>query len=152
MEKKSEIYCPHCASTDIKKHGKNNGVQQRYYCKECKRTFILESDKKRHWYTSKEKAFISMLLSFIEPVNDSNIDIHKIVNNLNESKTDINKISIEQKAINGKELQCFQPKILICKDDNDIKIYRFNVRHTRFVKHREITLIDDNKNSKKYKK
>ena len=151
MKKESENFCHYCSSTEIIKHGKKDGVQ-RYRCKECKKTFILESDKKRHRYTSKEKAFLSMLLKFIEPINDTNRDFKSIINNLDETSPNINNITLEQKIVTGKELQCFQPKILICKDDNDIKIYRFNVRQTRFVKRREITLIDDNKNSKMHNK
>ena len=150
MEKETKIFCSSCSSTEIVKNGKKDGVK-RYRCKSCNKTFILESDKKRHWYTSKEKAFLSMLLDFIEPINDTNRDFRSIINNLDEKKPNINNISLEQEFVTGNKLQCFQPKILICKDNTDIKIYRFNIRHIRFSKHREITLIDDNKNSKRYK-
>ena len=92
-----------------------------------------------------------MLLDFIEPINDTNRDFRSIINNLDEKKPNINNISLEQEFVTGNKLQCFQPKILICKDGNNIKIYRFNVRQVRFSDHREITLIDDNKNSKIYK-
>ena len=148
--KKTDICCPKCSNTNIKKNGKDKCGTQRYFCHDCKKTFILECDKKRHWYTSKEKAFISMLLNLIEPVNEENLDIHKIVNNIDESKLYVNMTSFEHKVVNEKELQCFQPKILICKDDTDIKIYHFDVRQPMRNPRREILLIDDNKNSKRY--
>ena len=84
------------------------------------------------------------------PVNEENLDIHKIVNNIDESKLYVNMASFEHKVVNEKELQCFQPKILICKDDTDIKIYHFDVRQPMRNPRREILLIDDNKNSKRY--
>lgn len=150
MKKETEIFCSSCSSTEIIKHGKKDGVQ-RYRCKSCNKTFILESEKKRHWYSSKEKAFLSMLSDFIDPINDKNRDFKSIISNLDEKKPNINNISLEQEFVTGNKLQCFQPKILICKDGNNIKIYRFNVRQARIFYHREITLIDDNKNSKTYK-
>ena len=108
----------------------------------------VECDKKRHWYTSKEKAFLSMLLDFVEPLNDENRNISSIIANLDESKSDMNSISLDQIAVNCNTLNCYQPKVLICKDGFDIKVYRFSVRHSQRESHREITLIDDNKNSK----
>ena len=47
-EFENEIKCPYCGSYNIMKNGtrKNkNGIKQRYMCKDCNRTFVLDLQK-----------------------------------------------------------------------------------------------------------
>ena len=122
MKKETEIFCSSCSSTEIIKHGKKDGVQ-RYRCKSCNKTFILESEKKRHWYSSKEKAFLSMLSDFIEPINDKNRDFKSIINNLNEKKPNNNNNIVVTEFVTGNKQHFVQPKIIICNGGKYIKIY-----------------------------
>ena len=144
MKNKEVIFCQNCTSKNVIKHGKKNGIQ-RYYCKDCKKTFIKDVDKKRKRYSSKEKAFLSMLLSFLQPINNENYDLKQIIKNLDESSADISRFRFKQVEFNDKvkEIQCYQPKILICKENNIITIYHFDLRHSIQNTHREIKIIDD---------
>ena len=149
-----KMFCKYCPSSKVINYGKSGTGAPRYMCKSCGRTFILESDKKKPKYTSKEKAFLSMLMSFFTFVQgeNKNLDMHEIINSLDENKSDLYKPIIVEKEIEGEQFKCYQPRILICKDNNEIKIYRFKCRQSRSCKSRKITLIDDDKYSNKYKK
>lgn len=142
--------CPKCGSDKTIKHGKKAGVQ-RFRCKECKRTFI--ETRKRIKYTSKEKAFLSMLLNFIERLeNNEHITIQEAINNIDEDKVNINNFRLIQRVSSNKaEIHCYAPKILICKEYDTITIYKIENRLTRNEKSRITKIIDDDKNSK-YKK
>lgn len=149
MRKKESVSCPHCEHNNVKKNGHNNGAQ-RYLCNNCKKTFIKNADKKRIKYNSKEKAFLSMLLDFLQPISNENNSFKQIIKNLDEAYSDSSQFRFEQVELSNKtnEIQCYQPKVLICKENNTVTIYHFGIRHSSISSHREIKIIDDDFNAK----
>lgn len=149
MSKKEIITCTNCGHNNVKKNGHNNGAQ-RYFCNNCKKSFIKNADKKRIKYNSKEKAFLSMLLDFLQPISNENNSFKQIIKNLDEAYSDSSQFRFEQVELNNKtnEIQCYQPKVLICKENNTVTVYHFDMRQSRICTHREIKIVDDDLNAK----
>lgn len=134
--------CPHCKSTNTIKFGKTKENNQRYRCKECKKTFV--TTRKRTKYTSKEKAFLSMFKNFLSLNDDFATSIREAVENISETDIIPNNFKFAQKSIkNSNEIHCYNPKLLICEDFNEITIYRFPQRPARQTKPRILKIIDD---------
>jgi len=149
MRKEESVSCPHCGHNNVKKNGHNNGAQ-RYFCNNCKKSFIKNTDKRRIKYNSKEKAFLSMLLDFLQPISNENNSFKQIIKNLDEAYSDSSQFRFEQVELsnNTNEIQCYQPIVLICKENNTVTIYHFGIRHSSISSHREIKIIDDDFNAK----
>ena len=148
MEEKIKKICPKCKSDNVRGHGTPNGVQ-RYYCKDCKKTF--SETYKRTKYSLKEQNILALLLSFIENIqNEEPLDIHKIIENIESHKNNVKNFRIEQNGYDNKnhKINCCKPKLLICEENNTLTLYSIPVRHSRFSSAREIKICDNDKYSK----
>lgn len=73
------IACIHCGSVDTKKHGKYNG-KQRFFCKDCKKTFTPTTNKFFHHSKLNEAQWKELLRGMIE-----NLSLTKIAENVDIS-------------------------------------------------------------------
>lgn len=142
MKNKNINICPHCKATNIIKFGKSKDNNQRYRCKVCKKTFV--ETRKRTKYTSKEKAFLSMLKNFLSLDDEFAVSIREAIENISEKDTITNNFKLLQKSVNNSnEIHCYNPRLIICEDFNEILIYRLPKRPLRLKKPRTIKIIDD---------
>lgn len=76
---KADIICIHCGSSKIKKHGfKSN--RQRYYCKDCKRTFTISSSSILYRSRLTPAQWKELCRGMVE-----NLSLQKIAYNMNTS-------------------------------------------------------------------
>lgn len=148
MREKIKKICPNCKSDNVRGHGAPNGAQ-RYYCKDCKKTF--SETYKRTKYSLKEQTILALLLSFMENIqNEDPLDIHKIIENIESHKNNVKNFRLEQNGYDKKnhKINCCKPKLLICEENNTITLYSIPVRHSRFSSAREIKICDNDEYSK----
>ena len=120
-ENDNEIKCQ-CGSTNIKKNGKHNG-RQRYLCKDCGKTFYYPHEYK---YQHNTKRILSLLYKMLYN------DLFK-AEDLEEALYDTRpyyqyacntlfckKYLERSKNKRNLKIECYKPKLLICKDDKYI--------------------------------
>ena len=138
MEQKHKTICPSCHSSNTKKNGKRNGIQ-RYYCKNCEKTFIDERISLRH------KKLLSMLWNFIKSDGSKNLTIKEAIKNIDTDIIDIDNFILKQRvSADPKTIFCYNPKLLICEDADEIVIYRIEKRDIN-EKSRSFSIIDEDK-------
>lgn len=75
------IKCEYCGSENLKKHGLR-GDKQRYYCKDCKRTFVIKSAPIIQFSKLTEAQWKELLRGMVQ-----NLTLKKIAENVNISIT-----------------------------------------------------------------
>ena len=80
---KGTVKCEYCGSENIKKHGLR-GEKQRYYCKDCKRTFVIKSSPIVQSSKLTEAQWKELLRGMIE-----NLSLKKIAENIDISITSV---------------------------------------------------------------
>ena len=122
------MFCIYCNSKKVIKHGFQSG-KQRYRCKECQKVFCETSVGTT--YSRSEKRLLSMLLNMLENDFYGKADLQEVLNMTKKYRNGIGKIRFKTKAVkydNNKEkdltLTCYNPKLLICSDDQNITFYQ----------------------------
>lgn len=122
------MFCIYCNSKKVIKHGFQSG-KQRYRCKDCKKVFCETSTGLS--YSRSEKRLLSMLLNMLENDFYGKADLQEVLNMSKKYRNGIGKIRFKTKAVkydNNKEkdltLTCYNPKLLICSDDQNITFYQ----------------------------
>lgn len=158
--------CPVCGSTQTIKHGRPNGMQK-YKCQNesCDIKYFLE-EKKRIRYSDREKKFLSMLLNFLRDKGYNGITIKEAVEKIDANFPEVSKFRLNhcikkfntpttkptkntrhflrdksKKAVD-ESLTCYNPRLLICEDDKNIILYRFQERTSEDGESRKIVIID----------
>lgn len=122
------MFCIYCNSKKVIKHGFQSG-KQRYRCKKCQKVFCETSVGTT--YNRSEKRLLSMLLNMLENDFYGKADLQEVLNMSKKYRNGIGKIRFKTKAVkydNNKEkdltLTCYNPKLLICSDDQNITFYQ----------------------------
>lgn len=145
MKEKNNILCPKCGHNEVIKYGKSRDNIQRYKCKKCDKTFM--EIKKRVNYSSKEKAFLSMLLNFLDSDCEA-ISIKDVIENIDESNINTRDFNLITRTEEQNRISCYAPKLLICQEFNKVTIYKISKRLSRNSKSRTITIIDSDENKR----
>lgn len=136
--------CSHNNPKKIIKHGTQNGAQ-RYKCKVCDKIFYAR--KARFNYTRREKRFLSMLLNFLNEKGSTKINLKEALANIDIDNPEISKFQIIQREPSAPSaVFCFNPRLLICVEGEDIVMYRFEERNFEETLSRSIKIVDENKN------
>lgn len=93
--------CPHCGSIDIKKHGRKSG-RQRYYCKDCHKTFVETSRSLQYHSRLTPAQWRGLLLGMVQ-----NLSLSKIADMLDTSVTTVwhnrQKVCMALQAMYGEQ-------------------------------------------------
>ena len=106
--------CKNCQSTNTKKNGKNGG-KQRYMCKECNKTFFVESSK----YTNDDKRCV--ILMYL-----NNCGVRKTALFIGCSRTTVTNWVRQAKREIDKIIKDYEPNYSVTPDTIELdEIYTF---------------------------
>ena len=146
MTKKEKINqpCIHCELNNTIKYGRQKNGEQRYRCMFCKKCFV--NKEKRTGYSRKQKKFLSMLLNFLEGGDYGKYTLQEAVDKIDADVPEISKFKLVQTEPEAKEISCYNPRLLICKEGAEIKIYMLQRRIKRVteqnIRHCVVTIND----------
>jgi len=144
FNEKDKCFCKHDDKQLVKKYGYTKNGVQRYYCKKCGKTFLER--KKKYGYSRLEKRFLSMLINFMQADRSGTITLGDALANIDIENPQISKFRFIQRIPEDSEaVFCYKPRILICEENNDIIIYRFEDREPN-RNSRSIKIIDQDVN------
>lgn len=134
--------CPECDSTEVIQNGKRKGANnepiQRYFCKNCKKSF----SKHMGSYTKTEKRLLSMLINFLEK-DIANLSIQDHLKKSKEYNPGISDITIkpikETKPHDYRTeyaLDCKKPRLIICEHKNKITLIKIPSKVTNACKNK----------------
>jgi len=139
--------CPECDSTEVIQNGKRKGANkepiQRYFCKNCKKSFSEHMES----YTKTEKRLLSMLIYFLENASE-NISLKDLLEKSKKYKSGISDISIkkckETKPFYRTEyaLDCEKPRLIICEHKNKITLIKIPSQITNVRKNKLTFIVD----------
>lgn len=144
--------CAVCGEENVIFFGKQNG-KQRYKCKnkDCKAVF---TDNPKFTCERSPKRAMTVLLNLLNNHSYTAKDISIAFNKMkDDSKVkDINKIRIDTKFVDKKyesdeefTINCYNPKLLICADDNVITFFPLPSAIYENIDNKKIDKNDDNK-------
>ncbi len=146
--KKNKSICRHDDKQLVKKYGYAKNGTQRYFCKKCGKTFLER--KERYGYSRLEKRFLSMLINFLQADKSGTITLDNALMNIDNENPQISKFRFVQRIPEDSEaIFCYNPRILICEENNDIIIYRFETREPN-RNSRSIKIIDQDVNKGRF--
>ena len=86
-----------------------------------------------------------MLWNFIKSDGSKNLTIKEAIKNIDTDVIDIDNFILRQRvSADPKTIFCYNPKLLICEDDDEIVIYRIEKRDIN-EKSRSFSIIDEDK-------
>lgn len=118
--------CPKCKKENYRRNGKRKDGEQRYFCKNCKKTY----SKHKTTYNRTEQRLLSMLINFLENDFDS-LDLKGHLEKSKKYIPGISKIELstyrETKPYGCRteyEVKCRNPRLLICGNKTGINVIK----------------------------
>lgn len=136
LDKKERPPCPYCGSTQISKNGSTHHKKQKFVCKDCRRQFIENPQKKI--ISSQQKQLINRLL--LERISLRGITrclqismswLQQYVNNLLRSVP--NKLNVSDASDSDVEVECDELWSYVKSKENPVYLWLAIARKTRQI-------------------
>lgn len=131
MEEKDILKCPRCNNNCVKKSGHTAKGKQRFYCKNCKKTFTNLS---RFKISKNAKLALGLLYNLLDSDFYNTESLQQALQKASSQETEFDLCNVEYDGdkklhkVHGSvlEYECYNPKLLICIENNKLKLYKIH--------------------------
>lgn len=131
MEEKDILKCPRCNSKRVKKSGYTAKGKQRFYCQACKKTF---TDLSRFKISKNAKLALGLLYNLLDSDFYNTESLQLALQKASSQETEIDLCNVEydgdkkshQDRGSVLKYECYNPKLLICIENNKLKLYKIH--------------------------
>lgn len=131
MKEISNITCPHCNGTKIKKNGHTPNGKQRFYCRICGKSFTTSAKFK---ISKKARLVLGVLYNLLDKDFYDSESLQQALQNacLQEKELNLDDVDYDGCLCNHKvqgsylRYRCYNPKLILCVEDNKIKLYKIH--------------------------
>lgn len=131
MTEELKIECPYCNRTTVKKNGRTKKGKPRYLCKYCGKTFVNVSKYK---INKKARLALGVLYNLLHDNFYKTDSLRSVLQKSCKEETEKTiedfefdgEIAGHSSHVNNINFKCRNPKLLICLDDNKIKLIKIH--------------------------
>jgi transposase-like protein len=145
MEEKDILKCPRCNNNCVKKSGHTAKGKQRFYCKNCKKTFTNLS---RFKISKNAKLALGLLYNLLDSDFYNTESLQQALHNAILQKKEINLNDVyydgclKKHKEHGSHLsyKCYNPKLIVCVENNKLMLYKIHPANKE-IKHNYRTIV-----------